>query len=583
MPLQDLRHAGRLLRREPGYAAIAVLAIALGIGATTTLFSVTYGVLLKPLPWPEPERLVRLEERRGGRAGRIPWTITNGTYLAWHDSSVLEAIGGWMSLSSTFSDPGEPERIRIGRLTPTVFTVLDARALVGRVFEAGDAANRQVDTVILSHGFWQRRFGGAADVVGRSVRLDYLPYTVVGVMPPAFVFPDRETQAWIPSHVPQVYSDDGKSISLQIFAAIARMRPGVTAAQVAAEGTSRARAARDPGTTALALFGSGDPPTITATPALDVVIAEVRPAIRILLAAVLLLFGTAVASVATVQLARAAKRRREMTVRAALGASTARLARQWLTESVVTGVAGGVLGMAGAKLLIALLPAILPADFPRLSDITLDWRVAVASTLATLAAIAVCALVPTLQARRIDLAQSLADDHLAPVGSGTRTPAARLRAVIMAGQIAVACVLLIGAVLLGRSLQSLINVDRGYDPANLLTARLPLPPGSTYAKSAAMLQGIADRLQALPGVTHASFGNALPLVSAGGMSGFNARLPRDPSTDGKGAGLPSNRVAWIPRGDGTAAARRTPSQRERHRDIAARARGEQVVRRPVPR
>jgi predicted permease len=330
--------------------------------------------------------------------------------------------------------------------------------------------------------------------------------------------------------VPDVHSEDGKRISLMIFGAIARMRPGAVPAQVAAEGTARARAARDPGTAALALFGSADPPEIIATPALDAAIAEVRPAIRVLLAAVLLLFGSAVASVATVQLARVTKRRREMTVRAALGASTARLARHWLTESVVIGVAGGALGMAGARLLIALLPAILPADFPRLSDITLDWRVALASATATLTAVVVCGLVPTMQARGIDLAQSLADDHLAPVGGGMRTPVARLRATIMAGQIAVACVLLIGAGLLGRSLQSLVNVDRGYDPSNLLTARLPLPSGSTYSKSGAMFQGIRDRLQALPGVTHASFGNALPLVSAGGMTGFNARLPRDPAT-----------------------------------------------------
>src|SRR5687768_9054810 len=139
---QDLRHSARLMRREPGYAAIAVLAIALGIGATTTLFSVTYGVLLKPLPWPEPDRLVRLEERRGGRTGRVPWTITNGTYLAWRDSSTVTAIGGWMSISSTFNDDGEPERVRLGRVTPTVFTVLDVRAHVGRVFDASDAATR---------------------------------------------------------------------------------------------------------------------------------------------------------------------------------------------------------------------------------------------------------------------------------------------------------------------------------------------------------------------------------------------------------------------------------------------------------
>ena len=147
--LQDLRHAVRLLRREPGYVALAVLAIALGVGATTTLFSVTYGVLMKPLPWRQPDRLVRLEERRGGRSGRIPWTITNGTYLAWRESSTVDAIGGWMSLSSTLSDRGEPERIRLGRLTPTVFSVLDAHALLGRVFEPRDARTRQVDTIIL--------------------------------------------------------------------------------------------------------------------------------------------------------------------------------------------------------------------------------------------------------------------------------------------------------------------------------------------------------------------------------------------------------------------------------------------------
>jgi putative ABC transport system permease protein len=505
--LQDLRHAARMLRREPGYAATAALAIALGVGATTTLFSVTYGVLLKPLPWPEPDRLVRLEERRGGRTGRIPRTITNGTYLAWRDSpSTLEALGGWMSLPSTFSDGSEPERIRLGRLTPTIFTVLDARPLLGRVFDDNDAAMRQTDTVILSHAFWQRRFAGATDVIGRSVRLDYLPYTVVGVMPSGFQFPDRETQAWTPSHVAQVFSDGGDRISLQIFGAIGRMRPGVTPAQVAAEGTARARSTRDPGSAALALFGSAEPPTVSATPALEVVVAEVRPAIRILLAAVLLLFGTAVGSVATIQLARATTRRREMTVRAALGASAIRLTRHWLTESLVIGICGGALGMVGASLLLDLLPTVLPQDFPRAGEITLDWRVGLASAAATLTAIAICGLVPALQARRIDLAQSLSDDNLAPVGGSVRTPTARLRAAMMAGQVAVACVLLIGAGLLGRSLKSLIDVDRGYDPENLLTARLPLPPGSTYGQSAAMLEDIAERVRALPGVTQASFG-----------------------------------------------------------------------------
>jgi predicted permease len=531
--LQDLRQTARRLRREPGYAATAVLAIALGVAATTTLFSVTYGVLLKPLPWPEPERLVRLEERRGGRAGRIPWTITNGTYHAWQDPSTVEAIGGWMSQTGTFADGGEPERMRIARLTPSLLTVLDARVRLGRGFEPRDAATRQADTVILSDGLWRRRFGGAADVVGRTVRIDFAPHTIIGVMPRGFAFPDRETQAWVPAHIAQTHSDDGSRISLQIFGALARMKPGVTGAQVSAEGTARARAARDPGTTVLALFGSGEPPTITATPALDVLVGEVRPAIRIVFAAGLLLFGTAIASVATVQLARVARRRREMTLRAALGAGAARLARQWLVESLAIGLAGGALGLAGAFALIDVLPAILPADFPRLDDITLDWRVALVSAAATLVAVVVCAVIPAIQANRVDLVQSLADDGLAPVGGGTRTPAARLRAAIMAAQIAVACVLLVGAGLLGRSLQSLIDIDRGYEPDNLLTVRLPMAPGDTFAKSGPVLQAIAERLQGLPGVTRASFGNALPLVSAGGMTGLEVRLPRDPSTPAK--------------------------------------------------
>jgi putative ABC transport system permease protein len=528
---RDLRHAARLLAREPGYTAVALLGIALGIGATTTLFSVAYGVLLKPLPWPEPERLVRLEERRGGRPGRVPWTITNGTYLAWTEAATVEDVGGWMSVTSTFSDGREPERIRLGRLTPTVFTVLQARALMGRVFEAADAGPK-ADTVILSHAFWQRRFGGAPGILGSSIRLDERAWTVIGVMPSAFAFPDRETQAWIPAYISPVYSDGGARISLQIFGAIARMRPGVTAAQVAAEGTARARAGRDPGTTALALFGSAEPPTITAMPALEVAIADVRPAIRVMVAAVVLLFATAMASVVVVQLARVARRRREMALRAALGASTARLARQWLTESVAIGVAGGLLGMAGARLLVGLLPAILPADFPRLSDITLDWRVGLASAAATLAAIAACALFPAMHARVLDITRALADDA-SPIGAGMRTPAARLRSAIMAGQVAVACVLLIGGGLLGRSFQALTNVDRGYDPENLLTARLPLPSGPTFAKSAAMFESIKERMRTLPGVTHAAFGNALPLVSAGGMTGLNVRLPRDPATESK--------------------------------------------------
>ena len=348
--VQDLRYPVRLLRREPGYAATAVLAIALAIGATTTLFSVTYGVLLKPLPWPQPDQLVRLEERRGGRPGRLPLTITNGTYLAWRDgsSTTVETIGGWMSAPASFGDGGEPERIRIGRLTPSVFAVLGTPPLAGRVFSEQDVADSQCE-----HGdtfAWLL----AASLRRRSRR----PWPLDTSGPrhlhrgrdhadPLRLSGLRNRRVAARLHRTSLQRRWRRGLAAESSGRSLACGPAFGAEQVAAEGTARARGGRDPGTVALAVFGSGEPPTISAKPALDVLIDDVRPAIRVQLAAVLLLFVTAIASVATLQLARAVKRRREMTVRVAIGAGTARLARQWLIESAVVGIAGAWLGWVG--------------------------------------------------------------------------------------------------------------------------------------------------------------------------------------------------------------------------------------------
>jgi putative ABC transport system permease protein len=532
--LHDIRYAFRTLRREPGYTTLVITLMALGIAATTTLVSVASGVLLEPLPWPEPERLVRLEERREGRSGRIPWTISNGTYLAWRESpsSTIEELGGWMWVQSTFRGAGDPERIWIARITPSAFSVVRARPAMGRLFNEDDAGSpATTTTAILSHAFWQQRFNGAADAIGRGIQLDERSYTIVGVMPPDFAFPDRDTQVWIPQRIQPVSSDGGKRLSVSIFSALARMRPGVTPEQVAAEATARARAGADLGPAGLALFGSRAASTIVAVPALDVLTAEVRPALGILLVAVVLLLTTAVGSIAILQLARAAKRRREMTLRVALGARTIHLTRQWLSESALVGIAGGLAGVAGAAVILRLLPAILPPDFPRMADVSLDWRAAASAAAATLLASLISALVPTLQSRRVDLAHSLAEDSIATVGGAKRSSATRIRAAIMVGQIAVACLLMVGAGLLARSLTALINVDRGYDPHNLLTAQLPLPPRTTFAQAAPTLETLQERLRAVPGVSEAAFGNALPLVSAGGMSGLTVPSPRDPSVN----------------------------------------------------
>ena len=476
--------------------------MALGIAATTTLVSVTSGVLLKPLPWPEPERLVRLEERREGRSGRVPWTISNGSYLAWREgpSSTVEEIGGWSWIQSTFRGAGDPERIRIARITPSAFSVVKARPAMGRLFTDDDAGSpATTTTAILSHAFWQQRFNGAADAVGRAIQLDERSYTVVGVMPADFAFPDRETQVWTPQRIQPVLSDGGKLLSVSIFSALARMRPGVTPEQVAAEATSRARAGADLGPASLALFGSRAAPTIVVVPALDVLTAEVRPALGILLVAVLMLLTTAVGSIAILQLARAARRRREMTVRTALGARTIHLTRQWLSESALVGIAGGLAGVAGAAVILRLLPAVLPPNFPRMADVSLDWRAAASAATATLVASLISAWFQrcnrgewTSRTRWQRAASPLSEEP-------RRSSATRIRAAIMVGQIAVACLLMVGAGLLARSLTALINVDRGYDPHNLLTARLPLPSRDDIRAGGANARGAAGASSRSPG------------------------------------------------------------------------------------
>jgi putative ABC transport system permease protein len=473
--------------------------------------------------------LIRLEERRGGRSGRIPWTISNGTYLAWREgaSSTIEEIGGWFSLSSTFRGAGDPDRIRLARVTPSAFALVRARPALGRLFTDDDPGSPTTTaTAILSHAFWQQRFNGASDVIGRTIQLDERPHTIVGVMPAGFDFPDRETQVWVPARIQPVSSGGGKYLSVSIFSAMARMRPGVTPAQVAAEATARARAGDDLGPAGLALFGTKAEPTIVAVPALQVLTGEVRPGLLILLAAVVLLLMTAIGSIAIVQLARAAKRQREMTVRAALGASTGRLTRQWLTESALVGASGGLAGFAGAAAILRMLPSILPADFPRLADVSLDWRAATYACAATVTASLITGWIPALQSRRMNLAQSIAVDSVAVAG-GTKHSKARTG--IMIGQIAVACLLLIGAGLLGRSLLELINIDRGYEPRNLLTGRLILPRNTTFDQVAGTAEPLMERLRALPGVSAAGFGNALPFVSAGGLTGLTVRAPQNPA------------------------------------------------------
>lgn len=308
---QDLRFAARMLVRSPGFAAVAVVTMALSIGATTTLFSLAYGVLMRPLPWPEPDRLVRLQETRGGQVARIPWTISNGTYLAWREQpATIEEIGGWMrGRLMTLTSSGERERFLVGSVTPSLMRVLRVAPLLGRAFLDSDLGAGQPNVTVLGFELWQRRFGGRPEIIGQLVRLDDQPYTVVGVMPRDFAFPDRETQAWTRLTVAPVQPATNV-ISLMVFSAMARLRPGATVEQASAEATNRALGAPYPMQAAVALFRNNGAPALTALPAREVMTAEVRPALLILLAAVVLLFLASTASLVVLQLSRVARRAR---------------------------------------------------------------------------------------------------------------------------------------------------------------------------------------------------------------------------------------------------------------------------------
>jgi predicted permease len=512
---EDFRYSVRLLRRQPRHALLTVLTLALGIGAATVLFSVTYGVLLKPFPWPNAERLVVLEETRGGLPPRFG-AFTNAAYFAWRDQpATIDGIAAWSQRMVTLTGAGEPERIRVVAATATLFPVLGARPLAGSFFEEKDEAS---PVVVLSERLWRQRFSADPAVLGRSVQLDGRSHTVLGILPDGLAYPDRQTLAVVPYRVPP-------TSELGLFSAIAVLRSGVTAAQAGAEATARGRGAADAGMAGMAVFGSNGPIAISAKPLPDAQTGDVRRPLIVLLAAVGLLLLTATANAASLQLVRAGARAREITIRAALGARTARLGRQLLIESLLLGLIGGAVGLAFTFVIHRSLPSLLPPDFPRVDALGVDAVVLLFVLSLSLGASIACGLLPAFRLRRVNLVQGLAEDGTAPVGAGFRSRAARSRMAVMAGQVAIACVLLIGASLLGRSFLALIRADRGYDATGVLSARLSMPAAlyPSAERRFAIVDQLLTRLRESAGVADVAFTSESPLTPGGSSAAFTLR------------------------------------------------------------
>lgn len=503
----DLRHALRLLMRQRGFAAVSILMIALGIGATTAIFSVVNGVLLTPLPWPNAPELVRVSETREGGSVNLTPVFSNATYLAWQErASTIDGLAGYQEQTVTLDSGDGAERVRSAGVTPSLFPLLGVSPALGPGITAGDVER---DVVVLSDGFWRDRFGASADVVGQSMRIGEKTFTIAGVMPRGFIFPNADTRLWTPMGVPIAVLGPGRT-QISLFSAVARRKPGATPAVMAAEAQAAARSLPELGPVIPAVFGSNGPALVQVVPLTDAFVGDVRAVLTVLLAAVTLLWLAAVGNVASMQMAHAVARRREVAIRAAIGAGAGRLARQLAVENSVLALIGGAMGVGMAALLLRALPTLLPSDFPRAETIAIDGRVLAFAIALSVIASLVIALWPARTAKRLDLRSAVSVD--AGAGAGSARGALRSRRFVSAMQVAIASMLLVGGALLGRSFYNQWHVDRGYDATNVLTARVLLPPTvATAADRTRAFGQIMAGLRAEPGVIAAAVADSVPL------------------------------------------------------------------------
>jgi predicted permease len=492
--LQDMRYAFRQLRKSPGFTAVSVITLALGIGANTAIFSLVNGILLVSLPYPKPAELVS-----------VTGTYPKGAFVAMreqvHTMDVAAYAEGHEFNLTRF---GEPVRLTGTAVSAELLSVLGAQPELGRTFHSGEDAVGANSYVVLSHALWEQRFGRDPAIIGRSIELEGVSRQVLGVMPVAFHFPSAKTQLWVPLHndplSPATYWAG------DFMPVIGRLHPGSAMPQAAAE---------------IRLFQSHVPTLfpwrMPASWNADVsvvglqngMVADVRVRLLLLLGAVALVLMIACANVANLALSRAAAREKELGIRSALGAGRRRIARQLLTESVVLALLGGLLGLALAAAGVSMLRTALPSDTPRLGDVRLDWRVLVFTGALAVSTGFVFGLAPALQLPRSALAESLNS-----AGRGAAVSVSQwVRSSMAIAQVAFAVLLVISAGLLIRSFWALSHVDPGFRPEQILTARIT--PDETFcsdtARCFAFYRTVLDRARSSPGVSGAALVNTLPL------------------------------------------------------------------------
>jgi putative ABC transport system permease protein len=500
--LQDLKYGARVLAKAPGFTLVAVFVTALGIGANTAIFSVVNAVLLRPLPYEQPERLVRaygVHEKRGVTSMSI--SFLNFSDLR-EQGTTFDGLAAYSDTTSALTGAGAPEQVAAVQSSGELFEVLGARAALGRTLSRADERPGGAPVAVISHGTWQRRYGGDPAIVGRAVMLDGKPLTVVGVLRPdfQFLFANEPAEFFVPL-------DPKGDMEVQrgagFLEVVGRLKEGVTLEQAADE--ARAVAARLAEAHPEENMGRG----FRLAGAHEEMVGSLRPTLLVLLAAVGFVLLIACANVANLLLVRASRRGRELAIRVALGAGRGRVVRQLLTESLLLSTLGGAAGLLFAMWGVALISSFVPSDVPRFGEAGLDPAVLLFTLAASVLTGVVFGLAPALQASRVDLNESLKEGGRGSTEGGK----GRVRAALVIAEVAVSLVLLVGAGLLVKSFVRLRATDPGLDPRGVLTAAVALPE-TRYSKDeqiTGFYERVLGRVAALPGVEASAAVMPLPL------------------------------------------------------------------------
>jgi putative ABC transport system permease protein len=513
--LQDVRYGARMLRKNPGFTIVAILALVLGIASSTVIFSVIDGVLLRPLPYPDADRLVAIWQSIKSTGDKRDAT-SPANYSDWvTQNDVFAAVAAGRGWQGNLSEGDLPERVRATMVTANFFQVFSTPPLLGRTLTPSDEQPGNANVIVLTQALWERRFGSNRAIIGRQIRFDGEPHTVVGVMPAGFS-PDDYGELWtpspfgIPTHSLRPAKDPRPLRDSNYLDVSAKLKPGVTVqqAQVQMNAIMSRLEKQYPNENADA--------GVVIAALHEEMVSGIRPALLVLAGAVGFLLLIACANVANLQLARAASRAKEVSIRTALGASRSRLVRQFVTESMLLALIGGAFGVLLATWAIPVLIALAPPAVSGFKNITLNGGVLAFSVATSLLSGVFFGLTPAFLVSSANPSESLVEGERGSTGARSRG-----RSILIATEVSLTLVLLVAAGLLLKSFSKLIHVDPGFSADNLLVFDIGLPPTADEAHNLAFYQQVTEKLEALPGVTRVGAISRLPMSGGNSSRDFN--------------------------------------------------------------